>query len=740
MNNDDIGDLIADLNEQQIKAVTAPRTNMLIFAGAGSGKTRVLVSRIIYLMNVENIYPSSIYAVTFTNKAANEMKQRIFSCCRDSNIKSMWIGTFHGLCNRFLRMYHKEANLPQNFTILDSTDQLNLVKRIMKEHVFENVMINAKTVVSYINNQKEKGLRAEINDNNNAPLTQRIIRKVYKIYEEICFANSCLDFTELLLTTYELLKNNSLIREMVNNNFREILVDEFQDTNDLQLKLLSLIKGDSCFITVVGDDDQSIYSWRGANPRNILNFNELFPNVTTIKLEQNYRSTKNILGVANSIISQNIKREAKFLWTNGEQGEPVYVYNAIDNKDESEFVVREIEKLHSKKNNSYSNYAILYRNNAISLNFENSLRNRGIPYVIVGGHKFYDRQEIKDAMAYIRILTNENDDQALIRIINVPSRKIGDKTVELLSKIAADNKCSLLSAARISIEKKLLKGSAQSGIKCFIDLIDNIKGLVNNQNLETSVTTIIKESGLEQYYHEVELKEKDIGHNRSANLQELVNSTINYKDEISNNLSGIDVLSYFIQQISLETNEEENNVDFNDSVKLMTIHGAKGLEFDTVFFVAFEDGIIPSINNDKEIDLEEERRLAYVSITRARKLCYISFARYRLIYGKMNTGLRSRFYNDIDKNCILLIANKEQVRLDPKGFDKKDTFKNTITYIKDKKDIPKYNVGDSVIHPNFGEGVIIKIDDVCSSPKAWIKFKEYGEKCVLLAFSSMKKL
>ncbi len=742
----DYSNSFGNLNEKQMDAVTSSRCNMLIFAGAGSGKTRVLVCRVSYLMQVENIPPSSILAVTFTNKAANEMRSRIYQIARGVSLSSMWIGTFHGICNRFLRIFYREAGLPENFTIIDDTDQLNIIKRIIKEHVPEQSILKPKDIQNYINTSKEKGLRARdrVNVGRFSSVTGKIVQQVYEIYEEMCKNTGIVDFNELLLRTYELFKSNSSVREQIHNNFQEILVDEFQDTNDLQMKLLQEIKGDSCMLTVVGDDDQSIYSWRGANPQNILNFGKNFENVKVIKLEQNYRSTGNILAVANNIISENKNRESKKLWTSSDMGDPVKVFTAVDGSNEADFVVNSIRKFHDQNKIPYSDFAILYRNNFLSLAFENVLRAYDIPYDIIGGHKFYDRQEIKDALAYIRIMVNHDDDPAFIRVVNVPARKIGEKSIDKLTAIAREENVSLWNAAKLACERRLISGAAGNGLAGFMSTVENITEQIDSgDTLSEIVKKVIDLSGLRDYYTQVEKKERDLGKGRTANLDELVNSTMSYQFVDEGVHFGLDALSLYLQNVSLDSTDNTEEGEFaTDKVKLLTIHSSKGLEFDTVYLVGFEEGILPSgmSMSDGMRQIEEERRLAYVAITRARVRCFISYAQSRLVYGKYQSCMRSRFYDSINKDYLEVLKTDEFFRIHSGKYSGKKQWPKMVT-LDYKKNASEFLPGDSVVHPKFGEGVITKVvDEHTSSTKLWINFENSGMKCLYQQFSQLKKL
>lgn len=739
-----VGDLLADLNEQQIDAVTSSPCNMLIFAGAGSGKTRVLVSRIIYLMAVHGIYPSSIFAVTFTNKAANEMKSRIYKYANNMNINSMWIGTFHGLCNKFLRMHFRAAGLPRDFSILDPTDQLNIVKRILKEYSVDNVNSKPKEFVSYINNEKEhENLPIPSDDFGDSDRNLWLMNQVYCRYEELCKVSGSVDFTELILRTIKVLEQNDDIRLSVNSCFREILVDEFQDTNNLQMKLLKLLKSDDSHITVVGDDDQAIYSWRGANLANILNFEHSFSSVKIIKLEQNYRSTQNILNAANSLIESNENRHSKSMWTSCGPGDPLKVYQAEDAGTEAEFVVNKIINLVNEHKEKFSECAVLYRNNFLSLNFETELRKNNIDYVVIGGHKFYERQEIKDLMAYMRIVINPFDDQAFLRVVNIPPRKIGNKTLTILYQIASEKNLSLFTAAEYACNNNIVPSVAAKGLRSFAMTVLKIQEEIDKLPLDECIKLIISITCLNDYYHEIELKERDVAHSRTSNMEELINNSAEYVFGDETEHTGMDAVSLYLQSISLATDGDDEDT-VKDSVRLMTIHGAKGLEFDNVFIVGFEDGLLPSVREDSSLDqIEEERRLCYVAITRARKRCFITYAKSRMKYGVYQKTSVSRFLDEINSDnyrkvgyqeCLGVDSEKSSVSQDVASATK---FKNIIGI---PSEIKNYTVGMRIVHDVWGEGIILKMDGIGTGVRAYINFEKYGEKCILPAFCKLKIL
>ncbi len=736
---------IEQLNEKQLEAVTSERTNMLIFAGAGSGKTKVLVSRIAYFMAVEHLLPHNIMAVTFTNKAANEMKQRVVQLVKDEfNVSSMMIGTFHGICNRLLRKYAKQAELPYSYTIIDAADQLAMVKRIMNEMTNIEFTFKPQDAVSFISRAKEKGIRAENSLKELDPSNPEslLYSKIYSTYEERCNNSGVVDFSELILRVCEMLEKNASVRQVLHNQYKEILVDEFQDSNDMQLRFIQLLKGEDAHITVVGDDDQSIYSWRGANPNNLLQIAKHLSDIKEIKLEQNYRSNAHILAVANEIIQRNTDRVDKCLWTDREGGEKVKFYSAVDGYSEAEYVVSTIRKLHQEEDLNYSDIAILYRNNFLSLNFENELMKANIPYRIVAGHRFYDRQEIKDAIAYVRLLVNPNDDVAFARVVNVPPRGVGNKTVNALIALGRENNLGLLSTIELAIKHGLVKGKGKTGLSNFWDLIIKLKQTVDGETLDSAIGKIINESGLYTYYSDYEKKEKDVGRSRTGNLDELVSMCAGYGFSDATEHYGLDALLQFMQDITLDEQEHQQSDDDpldNDKVNLLTIHTSKGLEFDTVFVVAFENGILPYAHADSKES--EEVRLAYVAVTRAKNRCYLSYARSRLLYGNVVMSTPSPFLQGLDRSHIeyinadnsLASIFKKRMACEPSPF-------KLVSLGKDQEKCD-LEVGNVVLHDKFGKGVVEKVLlDSNTYSKVWVKFENGRVNCLNPKFAKLKKL
>lgn len=746
--------ILYTLNDRQIDAVTSERTNMLIFAGAGSGKTRVLVSRIVYLMKVESIPPSAIMAVTFTNKAATELRSRIQAAVGGNEVRDMWVGTFHGLCNRFLRMHSERAGLPRSFSIIDETDRLNAVKRILKENP-DLALATRKPAdyVSYISACKERGIRASKARNNVAPNDPeaKAYSGVYSIYEGLCEVAGSVDFDELILRTCETLRNDAALRASTHASFREILIDEFQDTNDMQMELVRLLKGSECMVTVVGDDDQSIYSWRGANPENILSFDKSFGRVKTVRLEQNYRSSGNIIGAASSLISKNSVRADKKLWTEADPGEKVHFFQCSDSDDEAEFVAKRICELH-KKRESYSGCSVLYRNNSLSLQIETALRQADIPFKIMGGLSFFERAEIKDALAYARLLVNENDSFAFDRIINVPNRGIGPKSKDALYEIAFKERVSLPKAGRLAVQRALLEGKAAAGLAKFLSCMDMMAENISGLELGQAMECIVTDSGLLEYYEEEDKKERDIGRGRTANLSELVNSAAAFSPQDEIVRTGPEALLAYLEEQSLNADliKEDDDPDA-DKVRLMTAHSAKGLEFDNVFLIGFDQGTLPSGRSielalkGKMHALEEERRLAYVAVTRAKKRCYLTSTRRRRVFGKYTECERSQFLNEMDP-CFLdeilpegsFAAFRRMSSGNGSGWSSPRMPGKSALAVSDAKPAD-LKEGDIVEYGTLGIGKIVKIMGEGKAQRAWI---DLGSRTVqvMTMFTQVKKI
>lgn len=637
--------ILNNLNDKQKLAVSNKNKKILVIAGAGSGKTKLLVHRIAWLTKIKCYSSSSIIAVTFTNKAANEMENRIKNII--GHQKKMWIGTFHSIAYRILSIHYKEANLPKNFQIIDNNDQLRLLKNLIKSINIDEKLYSSQKVMNYVNKKKNKGLQPS--DIKLFNLQNNTLLKIYFEYQKVCDRSGLLDFGELLIRVYNLFLKNSKILNYYQKRFINILIDEFQDTNDIQYSWIKLFISKNTNIILVGDDDQSIYTWRGAKAENINFFLKDFPDTEIIYLEQNYRSTNNILNTANHLISHNKKRFQKKLWTNSSNGENITIYYSFNEFDESNFIVKKIIEL-KKHGGQLKNYAVLYRNNFQSRVLEEILIKNNIKYNVYGGTGFFYRQEIKNAIAYFRLIFNFNDDLAFERIVNIPKRGIGKNTIEKIKNFAKEKKITLWKSSNKLIKKELLSKRIILLLKNFFSLIEKLKKEIKGLSLAIQVDLIIKSSGLLSFYK----KEKE-GQIRIENLKELVNAASQHNELLKN----VHPLQSFISQISLDINQQNDQNNIIDSLKLMTIHTAKGLEFEQIFMIGLEEGLFPSymsLYDSKK--LEEERRLAYVGITRAIKKLTITHSKSRFVYGKIKNLPKSRFISELPKECIEKVSFK----------------------------------------------------------------------------------
>ncbi|WP_449584812.1 DNA helicase II [Photorhabdus temperata] len=717
----DISYLLESLNDKQREAVAAPRTNMLVLAGAGSGKTRVLVHRIAWLLSVENASPFSIMAVTFTNKAAAEMRHRIENLIGTSQ-GGMWIGTFHGLAHRLLRAHHLDANLPQDFQILDSEDQHRLLKRIIKAMNLDDKQWPARQGMWYINGKKDEGLRPQHIESYGNPV-EATWQKIYQAYQEACDRAGLVDFAELLLRAHELWLNKPQILQHYRGRFTNILVDEFQDTNSIQYAWIHLLAGETGKVMIVGDDDQSIYGWRGAQVENIQRFLKDFSGAETIRLEQNYRSTSNILKVANTLIANNSDRLGKNLWTDGVEGEPISLYCAFNELDEARYVVSRI-KSWLENGGALKSCAILYRSNAQSRVLEEALLQASMPYRIYGGQRFFERQEIKDALAYLRLIANRNDDAAFERVVNTPTRGIGDRTLDIVRQAARERQETLWDSCQILLQEKVLAGRAASSLQRFIELIEALSTETGDMPLHVQTDRVIRDSGLRAMYQQ-EKGEK--AQARIENLEELVTATrqFSYQDEDEDLMP----LQAFLSHAALESGEGQADA-YQDSVQLMTLHSAKGLEFPQVFIVGMEEGMFPSQMSIEEGGrLEEERRLAYVGLTRAMEKLTITYAESRRLYGKEVYHRPSRFIRELPPECI------EEVRL-------RATVSRPVNHSRLGTPISAndsgYALGQRVRHPKFGEGTIVNMEGSGEHSRLQIAFHGEGIKWLVAAYARLE--
>ncbi|MFA7554894.1 MAG: DNA helicase II [Spongiibacteraceae bacterium] len=723
----DVSHILNDLNDAQRQAVAAPSSNLLVLAGAGSGKTRVLVHRIAWLIQAEGASPHSILSVTFTNKAAKEMRARIDELMGASSgagaPRGMWVGTFHGIAHRLLKAHWKEAGLPSNFQILDSDDQLRMVKRIHKELELDESRWPARQSQWFINGQKDEGRRASHVDNYSNDMHQTMMVRVYLAYEQACDRQGVVDFAELLLRAHELWLKQPAVLQHYQQRFKHILVDEFQDTNTIQYAWLRVLSGKKIPVVAVGDDDQSIYGWRGAKIENIQQYAKDFPNTQMIKLEQNYRSTATILSAANAVIENNTGRLGKELWTEDGEGELISLFAGFNEQDEARFVVERIEEWASG-GNLRANSAILYRSNAQSRVLEEALIRSGVPYRIYGGQRFYDRLEIKNVLAYMRLLNNRDDDTAVERVINTPTRGIGSKTVDTLRDYAREHGISMWRSAAAIIEQKLLPNRAASAVQNFIDLIDTLDNDTDGLTLDELADHTMNRSGLIEF-HQKEKGEK--GQARIENLQELVVATRQFQPEDVN----ISPLQAFLDTAALDAGEQQAD-EFEDSVQLMTLHSAKGLEFPLVFLVGMEENLFPhKMSMDESGRLEEERRLCYVGITRAMEKLYITYAESRRMYGNENFNSPSRFIREIPQELM------QEVRLNtaisrPVGFA--PSYQN--------HDIPDTGIslGQQVFHSIFGAGTVINFEGHGPSARVQVNFDDEGSKWLVVQYANLEAI
>ena len=756
--------LLHNLNPEQLAAVTLPAQPALILAGAGSGKTRVLTTRIAWLIQTGQVSPAGILAVTFTNKAAKEMMTRL-SAMMPINTRGMWIGTFHGLCNRLLRAHYRDAALPQTFQILDSQDQLSMIKRLLKANNIDDEKYPPRNLMYFINGAKDQGLRAsavEAFDDYNRKMVE-----LYEIYDQQCQREGVVDFAELLLRTYELLSRNQPLREHYQARFRHILVDEFQDTNDLQYNWLKLMAGTQGAVFAVGDDDQSIYAFRCANVGNMSAFEREFKVENLIKLDQNYRSHGHILDTANTLIANNSKRLGKNLHTDAGHGELVRIYEASSDLQEAQWIIEETKSLIAE-GAARSDIAVLYRSNAQSRVIEHALFSSGIPYRVYGGQRFFERAEVKHAIAYLQLMDNPHNDSAFLRVVNFPTRGIGARSLEQLQDAAKQYGISLYAAV------PYVTGKAGTSLGAFIKLIEAARFETQNLPLPEMVQVVIDASGLITHYQ----NEKE-GADRIENLEQVVSAATLFVSEegfgidapallgpTSQQMAGpaivtqdgveildadaplpvaMSPLSAFLSHASLEAGDNQAQAG-QDALQLMTVHSAKGLEFDAVFITGLEEGLFPHENSQKEEGgVEEERRLMYVAITRAKRRLYISFSQTRMLHGQMRFNLKSRFFDEMPEDSLKWLSPKVQQphhwTPHPKAAweDALGAGTNQIAQNIVKKDIG-WRIGESVAHAKFGEGVIVNIEGSGGNARAHINFGRHGMKLLDLSVAKLEKV
>lgn len=783
--------LLDNLNPEQLKAITLPRESALVLAGAGSGKTRVLTTRIAYLIQSGQVSPGGILAVTFTNKAAKEMLTRL-SSMMPINTRGMWVGTFHGLCNRLLRAHHRDANLPQTFQILDSADQQSAIKRLLKTLNIDDEKFKPKELGWFINGAKDQGLRANMVEAKDE-FTRRQI-EFYQAYDEQCQREGVVDFAELLLRCYELLAKNAALAAHYRERFKFILVDEFQDTNRLQYQWIQLLAGENSAVFGVGDDDQSIYAFRGAEAANMREFERDFACGNVIKLEQNYRSQGNILDAANAVIANNKDRLGKNLWTDAGKGEPIRIYAASTDADEAQFVIDEVRALHREGKN-LSQMALLYRSNAQSRVLEHTLFRAGIAYRVYGGLRFFERMEIKHALAYLRLAGNQADDGAFSRVVNFPPRGIGARSVEQVQELSLRHGVSLYEAALNGIAQNVITGRSAAAIGTFLRVIEGLKSSADAKlSLAELVDEAIEKSGMKSHY----TAERE-GADRLENLAELVSACAQFEEsyEVRSNGGGDvqddnndNALISFLTHASLEAGDYEASVN-DDALQLMTVHAAKGLEFDCVFLGGLEEGLFPHENSLSDFaGIEEERRLMYVAITRARQRLYLSYAAQRMLHGQTRYGIVSRFLDEIPAPLCKFIlvpekqsaygggstgnswgnnqagmrgsyggerrggGNSSNASSTYTGFNQtipKD--ENAVEYGREgapdvsranfetaKKSALPFAIGQNVNHAKFGDGVVLAFEGLGSDLRVQVKFRREGTKWLALQYAKLTAL
>ena len=724
----DVSHLIDPLNEVQRQAVTMPGGHVLVLAGAGSGKTRVLMHRLAWLIQVEHVSPLGILAVTFTNKAAGEMRERAGQLLQVST-RPLWIGTFHGIAHRLLRMHWKEAQLPEAFQILDSEDQQRLLRRIIREENLDEAHWPARQAQWFINARKDEGQRPRHIEHMDHPVTATWAR-IYERYQEYCQRGGLVDFAELLLRAHELWLEQPAILDHYRKRLQHLLIDEFQDTNAIQYAWLRMLAGTTGSVFVVGDDDQSIYGWRGAQVENVQSFVRDFPAVTTVRLEQNYRSSGIILDAANTLIAHNQGRMGKNLWTAGPRGKPIQLYGAFNEQDEARFVVEQIQ--HWLNNGRRADdAAILYRTTAQSRLFEEYLLRAGIPYRVYGGQRFFERTEVKDALAYLRLLLNPHDDAALERVINKPARAIGEKTIALLRIQAREAGVTLWQAAQACLEQDQLPARAAGAIRSFMDLVGGMQKRMADWTLGNQMQGILDDSKLASHY-EKEAPERT--ETRLENLRELVNAADAFILPPEDADAGLTALQSFLSHAALEAGETQGE-SWDDCVQLMTLHSAKGLEFPLVFMAGMEDGLFPHQRSIEDAGgrLEEERRLCYVGMTRARELLCLSYAEVRRMHGSENYSRPSRFIDEMPAQMLeevrpRMAARRPYVPARPMGAVPRATARG--------QDWP-FRLGQSVTHSKFGDGTVMAFEGSGEHTRVQVNFSAAGMKWLVLAYANL---
>jgi DNA helicase II / ATP-dependent DNA helicase PcrA len=739
----DLSPILNPLNDEQRAAVTAPAGATLVLAGAGSGKTRVLTHRVAWAINALGASPHNILAVTFTNKAAAEMRHRIESLL-GMPAGAMWVGTFHGIAHRLLRLHHQLAGLPPGFQILDSEDQQRLIRKVIRAQELDETRYVPKEVQYWINKLKDEGLRPNQVKAGHDPIQQMMV-KLYGLYEETCQRNGVVDFAELLLRAFELLRDNQSLAAHYRARFTHVLVDEFQDTNAIQYGWTRLMAGQNGNPFVVGDDDQSIYRWRGAKVENLRQFTRDYPDAQMFRLEQNYRSTGNILGAANALIAHNSGRLGKNLWTSGGKGECIHLYAAFNERDEAAFVVARIAEW-VRQGGARKEAAILYRSNAQSRTFEEALLSARIPYKVYGGLRFYERAEIKDSLAYLRLIANRNDDPSFERVVNLPTRGIGAKSLDGLRAVARDTASSMWQAAAAMLSGapgspgvSELGNRGAAALLAFLQLVDQLDRDTLDLPLHEQIDHVIQNTGLIEHYRK---DKQDKGEARIENLDELVSAARGFDaDAISPDAQDekLPPLAAFLAHAALESGEGQAE-KWEDSVQMMTLHTAKGLEFPLVFLCGLEDGLFPHQRSIDDLEsLEEERRLCYVGITRAMKQLYISYAEQRRLHGMDSFGTPSRFISELPEDLVEEVRPRIQVARPMAGTGYRPPaasgrFREPLA----EPAAPGIKLGARVRHGRFGDGVILNLEGQGAQARVQVNFEHQGAKWLMLSYANLE--
>jgi len=724
----DVSHLLDELNEAQRKAVTTESQNTLVLAGAGSGKTRVLIHRLAWLIQVEHVSPLSILAVTFTNKAAGEMRERAQDLLQVP-VRSMWIGTFHGIAHRLLRMHWAEAGLPENFQIIDSDDQHRILRRLISEEGLDEAQWPARQAQWYINARKDEGQRPDAIEHMGNPVTAQWVR-IYELYQASCDRAGLVDFADLLLRAHELWLNHPSLLDHYRKRLSHLLVDEFQDTNAIQYAWIRMLAGDTGSVLVVGDDDQSIYGWRGAQVANVQHFRRDFRDVQVVKLEQNYRSTGTILEAANALIAHNEDRMGKKLWTADDKGSPITLYSAFNEQDEARYTVEQVEQWLARGRRA-EEVAIVYRTTAQSRLFEEYLLKASIAYRVYGGQRFFERAEIKDALAYLRLIQNPNDDAAIERVINTPARGIGQKTLSTLRLQARESSLPMWQAAQECIRQNLLPARAIAALQGFMELISDMRERMQNWTLGNQVQGLITDTQLVSHYEKEPAEKLE---SRVENLRELVNAATAFIIPSEDEEAGMTELQSFLSHASLEAGETQGEA-WDDCVQLMTLHSAKGLEFPLVFIVGMEDGLFPHQRSVIEAGgrLEEERRLCYVGITRAREQLCLSHAEVRRMFGSESHCRPSRFLNEIPPGLINEVRPRMQVQR-PWVAPRAPQYPKSSAGVRQEW---PFRLGETVSHKKFGIGTVISFEGSGEHARVQVNFHQAGAKWLVLAYANL---